>query len=98
MFPSTLLKLRLEREKLQKWIFEMQNNVLNFNIYTNIYLNHTGKTIYCAYITINYHITSKITFYRNILNTNWSKSRNNITPTTTITNNENVNNHHVIVA
>ena len=79
LFSSTLVKLRLEKEKLQKWIFEIQNNVLNFNSYTNN------------------HITSKVTFYRNILNTNCPKSRNNFTPTTTITNNENVNNHHVIV-
>ena len=96
LFSSTLLKLRLVKEKLQNWIFEIQNNVLNFNICTNIYLNHT-KTTYCIYI-INYHITSKITFYRNILYTNWQKSRNNVTPTTTIKNNENVRNHQVIVA
>ena len=98
LFSSTLVKLRLEKEKLQKWIFETQNNVLNYNTYRNIYLNHTGITTYCTYITINHHITSKITFYRNILNTNCSKSRNKGTPTTTITNNENVDNHHLIVA
>ena len=30
-FSST--NLQLEKEKWKKWIFEIQNNVLNFNIY-----------------------------------------------------------------
>ena len=85
LFSSTLVKLRLEKEMSQKWIFEIQNNVFNFNTYANIYLNHTSIITYCTYIKINYHITSKIMFYRNTLNTNCPKSRNNATLTTTIT-------------
>ena len=48
LFLSTVVKLMLEKEKPQKWIFEIQNNVFNLHTHANIYLNHTGKTTYCT--------------------------------------------------
>ena len=47
-FSSNPVKkdLRLEKEKLKKWIFQIKRNVSNSNTYVNIQSDHTCITIY----------------------------------------------------
>ena len=51
------MKLRLEKEKLQNWIFEIQNNVLNFNLRKHLFESYWYNNISHIYnIKLSYYI------------------------------------------